>query len=173
MSNIYTIGTKGWSAKVFLQIVYTIGVRTLFDVRLCPTSRCNTFACGKATGYLYRKLPGVHIVRASDLAPDTDLLGAYRKSGDWDKFSGDYMTLIQKRSENLMAFEPFWSGRHDIILLCSEHKPDRCYRSLAARYIAEKAWENLHVDLIVKHIIASSDLVYEEEEEMPGCTSGL
>ena len=173
VSKIYTIGTRGWSAAAFLRAVTDSGARTLFDLRPCPTPLCKPLQCGYARGYLYRRLPGVQIVLASDFAPDVALLEAYCKRGDWDELSGDYVTLMEKRSEKIMVFQQFWSAGHDIILLSSEHKADRCYRSLAASYIAEKAWRDLHLDLIVEPLVAPNELWCEEGEDMPGCAAGL
>jgi len=69
------------------------------------------------------------------LAPESDLLQAYqRKQIGWEEYEQRYLAAIIARDvENRLDRGLFEQG---VVLLCSESRPDRCHRRLAAEYLA-------------------------------------
>jgi hypothetical protein len=53
----------------------------------------------------------------------------------WPEFEGKFLTLLKQRGvEKTVERDSLDYG----CLLCSEDKPDRCHRSLVARYLSER-----------------------------------
>ena len=72
-----------------------------------------------------------------------ELLAAYRgKALDWPAYEQRYEeTLRQRKVEDALDRSLFEPG---IILLCSEDKPDRCHRRLAAEYL-RNSWPDVKI----------------------------
>jgi uncharacterized protein (DUF488 family) len=63
----------------------------------------------------------------------------------WDEYAAEYLRLIQARGVESTLQE---AGLDKSCLLCSEPKPDRCHRRLAAEYLrgcSDGALEVIHL----------------------------
>ncbi|MDP2661980.1 MAG: DUF488 domain-containing protein [Dehalococcoidia bacterium] len=130
---IYTIGFTKKTAEVFFEALRSTGARHLLDIRLHNTSQLAGFTKRDDLRYFLGRVLGMEYHEAPVLAPDEDALRAYRKSSDWTSFEQCYLTgLRQRQAERLVDRALFEQGA---VLLCSEPKPERCHRRLAAEYL--------------------------------------
>lgn len=131
---IYTIGFTKKSAEEFFRILGSTQARHLIDIRLNNTSQLTGFTKRDDLRYFLRKLLNIEYHEVKELAPEKNLLDAYRKNRDWANYERSYMALLKsRRAERQINTKLLEEG---IILLCSEPKPDRCHRRLAAEYLA-------------------------------------
>ncbi len=130
---LFTIGFTGTSAKNFFGRLVSAGVRTLVDTRLNNASQLAGFAKRGDIEFFAEKLSGAAYRSAPDLAPTKEMLDAYRKKQiDWPEYESRYLSLIAERR----VAEKLSPGELDgVCLLCSEAKPHRCHRRLAAEYL--------------------------------------
>lgn len=134
---LYTIGFTKKSAAQFFGLLHQSGARRLVDVRLNNVSQLAGFAKREDLAYFLERICGMEYVPLPQLAPTRAMLDAYRKGHrDWDTYAGQYRALLAARE---VAAEP---GLKELLaaacLLCSEDKPDRCHRRLAAEYLARQ-----------------------------------
>ncbi|MBI5948837.1 MAG: DUF488 domain-containing protein [Chloroflexi bacterium] len=143
---IATIGFTKSSAESFFDRVAASGVKRLGDVRLNNTSQLASFAKKPDLVFFLSRLCGVEYLELPELAPEEDMLKAYRAGTlTWDAYAERYLQLLTDRNVAVAlgreALEP------GIILLCSEHEPERCHRRLAAEYLRD-AWG----DISIRHL---------------------
>ena len=136
---IATIGFTNKSAEKFFSLLRQAQVRTLIDVRLNNISQLAGFAKKPDLRYFLSELLGAQYVELRELAPEKDMLKRYQaKELTWDSYAGGYIELLGKRRvENNLDIDLFDHG----CLLCSEDKPHRCHRRLAAEYL-NSCWDN-------------------------------
>ncbi|HEY2609114.1 DUF488 domain-containing protein [Paraburkholderia sp. RL18-103-BIB-C] len=130
---VATIGFAGKSAQNFFDLLKSAEVRTVLDIRLNNTSQLAGFAKKQDLPYFLEQLCGAAYMEMPELAPEPDLLKRYQaKQLKWDDFTAEYVELIAKRRvESNLDVDLFRSA----CLLCSEHLPHRCHRSLAIEYL--------------------------------------
>jgi uncharacterized protein (DUF488 family) len=142
MEKLYTIGFTEKSARAFFDALEAVGVRTLIDIRLSNTSQLAGFAKKDDLEYFLGRIGGIAYVHALEFAPSPEIFEAYKKrKGSWEDFAAAYAALLETRKA--IAAYPR-SIFEDGCLLCSESKPDRCHRSLAADYLARR-WPGLEI----------------------------
>lgn len=130
---VATIGFAGKSAQSFFDLLKNAQVRTVLDIRLNNTSQLAGFAKKQDLPYFLDRLCNAAYVEMPELAPEPDLLKRYQaKQLAWDAFTAEYVELIaRRRVESNLDVDLF----HSACLLCSEHLPHRCHRSLAVEYL--------------------------------------
>jgi len=134
---IYTIGFTKKSAKEFFGALRRSGAKQLLDIRLHNTSQLAGFTKREDLHYFLDAILGMAYTEVPLLAPDDALLKGYRKNKDWPEFEAGYLRLIKEREvERHLDLALFSQGA---VLLCSEAKPDKCHRRLAAEYLANSA----------------------------------
>lgn len=92
--------------------------------------------------FFLRTISGISYTHLPELAPSAEMLSSYRKgTQSWDEYEKGYLALIsERRIEDSVPRHLFDMG----CLLCSEDKPHRCHRRLAAEYLREK-WGDLEI----------------------------
>ena len=114
------------------------------DVRLRPDTQLSGFAKSSDLEYLLERIAGIGYVHLPELAPDKEMLDAYRNSkvaDAWEKYEARYLELMREREvENSVPRDII----EDSCLLCSEAEPERCHRRLVIEYLSDH-WGNLHV----------------------------
>jgi uncharacterized protein (DUF488 family) len=136
---IYTIGFTQKPARRFFDLLGGANVRRLFDTRINNTSQLAAFTKRDDLAYFLEELVDATYEHRVDLAPTQELLAAYKKQQlSWDEYAREFTDLLEQRRPDLLL------DRHEFeetptVLLCSEHKPDRCHRRLVVEYLAE-AW---------------------------------
>lgn len=133
---IYTAGFAEWTAERFFQRLTQESVDRIIDVRLRPSSQLAGFAKQKDLSYFLRAIVKSDYVHEPQLAPTTELLDAYRKKKiSWPEYERDFLTLIRNRRIEEVVDRGLFSGSP--VLLCSEHKPDKCHRRLVCEYLSQ------------------------------------
>ena len=141
---IYTIGFTKKSAKEFFEALRRSGARHLLDIRLHNTSQLAGFTKRDDLRYFLKQIVNMEYHEVPILAPEESLLSEYRKMGDWAKFEQSYLELIrQRQAERHIDPALFEDG---VVLLCSEVKPDRCHRRLAADYLAHSLFAGANIE---------------------------
>ena len=134
---IYTIGFTQKSARNFFELLRTSGAKRLLDVRRNNTSQLAGFSKKDDLAYFLESI-GMEYKEVEMLAPEDGFLKEYRSSHDWNVFRDRYRDLLRRRS--VATNIPRELFVEDVVLLCSEAKPDKCHRSLAAEFLAEKVF---------------------------------
>ncbi len=131
---IYTIGFAKKSAEQFFEALRYSTAKRLLDIRLRNTSQLAGFTKREDLRYFLKQMLDMEYQEVPLLAPEDTLLRDYRKTRDWLDFEQRYLDLIKQRQvENQIERHLFEDGA---VLLCSEPKPDKCHRRLAAEYLA-------------------------------------
>jgi uncharacterized protein (DUF488 family) len=132
--NLFTIGFTKKSAEQFFDILKKNNINVIADVRLNNK--------GQLAGYTKEKdfvfflsLFDIKHVHWYDFSPTKELRNNYHSDWDFEKYRFKYLDLIGKRKsvENIDA--SLIRTKH-VCLLCSEHKPDKCHRRIAAEAIS-------------------------------------
>ena len=142
--NVYTIGFTKKRAERFFDLVEGSGAKRIVDVRLRPDTQLSGFAKSSDLEYLLKRIAGIEYVHLPELAPDKEMLDAYRKSkadDAWEVYERCFLDLMREREvENAVPRDII----EDSCLLCSEAEPDKCHRRLVVEYLADH-WGNLQV----------------------------
>jgi uncharacterized protein (DUF488 family) len=132
--NIYTIGFTKKTAEKFFEALRSSGAKHLLDIRLSNNSQLAGFTKRNDLPYFLRHLVNIEYHESPIFAPEESILKEYRKTSDWAEYERRYLELIRQRKvENHISSVLLEEG---VVLLCSEAKPTRCHRRLAAEYLA-------------------------------------
>ncbi|WP_057462165.1 DUF488 domain-containing protein [Pseudovibrio sp. POLY-S9] len=128
-----TIGFTKTTAENFFGRLQSAGVKKVIDVRLNNTSQLAGFAKSNDLAFFLEAIGGIGYEHEPLLAPDQDMFKAFKKEkGDWTIFKDCFMGLLsQRKVESKFKADMFESA----CLLCSEHLPHECHRSLVANYL--------------------------------------
>ena len=137
--NLYTIGFTGKSARDFFESLREVEARYLLDVRLRNDSQLASFTkkgnieslTQELTSLTYRELP--------ILAPKEEMFKQYRTDKDWARYEQKYIQFLRERDVTSEIDRSHFDG--GAVLLCSEPKPERCHRRLAAEYLRDELFE--------------------------------
>ena len=132
---LHTIGFTQTSAEHFFSRLQQSGVARVIDVRLNNTSQLAGFAKKDDLRYFLRAICGIDYVHRPDLAPTQEMLGEYKKSGDWAEYERQFVALMASRRIDERIPRDLFDGA---CLLCSERAPHRCHRRLVAEYLAAR-----------------------------------
>ena len=140
---IYTIGFTQTTAEHFFGRLSDAGIRRLLDVRLNNSSQLAGFAKAKDLPYFLGELVGASYEHEPLLAPDQEILDAYKKhSGSWTDYEHEFMKLMARRNVALRLDREAFGNR--TALLCSEATADHCHRRLVCNYLS-RAWGELEI----------------------------
>lgn len=139
---VYTIGFTKTSAERFFERLQDAGVRRIVDVRLNNVSQLAGFAKKEDLSFFLRRLSSIEYTHRLDLAPPAELLDSYRKRGmTWREYESQYLQLLKERQvEDRVPRDVLDAA----CLLCSEDRPERCHRRLAAEYL-QKHWDDVEI----------------------------
>lgn len=135
---IYTIGFTKKSAREFFELLRHAGIGLLMDTRINNTSQLAAFAKRDDLEFFLEELVNAKYEHHIDFAPTEDLLASYKsKEISWDEYAGAFFELMEKRRPDLRLDRTSFEST-PTVLLCSEHKPERCHRRLVVEYLAER-----------------------------------
>ncbi|MGE5496520.1 MAG: DUF488 family protein [Syntrophothermus sp.] len=138
---LYTIGFTKKNAEIFFGLLINNKVKRVIDIRLNNTSQLAGFAKADDLRYFLKAAAGIEYIYLPEFAPTDELMSDYKnKKTDRKDFAKSYTALIASRKVDKLDKNIF----NDACLLCSEHKPDECHRSLAAEFL-QKKWGNLEI----------------------------
>ena len=147
MRKIYTIGFSKKSLREFVKLLKNSQIEKLIDIRLNNTSQLSGYAKKDDLAYIM-ELINIEYVHDISLAPDNKLLSDYKKNlVDWGDYKTRYLNILEER--NIKDSINELTNNKTVCLLCSEHKPNKCHRSLLASFIKN----NLNEDLDIIHLI--------------------
>ncbi len=143
---LFTIGFAGKSAERFFTSLVKHGVKKVIDVRLNNVSQLAGFTKKNDLKYFLKVIAGIEYEYVPLLAATKELMDGFRGGKiSWEEYETAYLKLLEER-QALKTLKP--EDFDQACLLCSEDKPDRCHRRLAAEWLKGK-WEGVEV----RHIL--------------------
>lgn len=134
---LYTIGVTKKSAEEFFAKLKTNGVKLVIDTRLNNKSQLAGFAKGRDLKF-FLELVGIEYKHEVRFAPSEELLKGYQKGKiNWDEYIEIYNSLLNRRNVSEIIKKEYSYKLDGACLLCSENEPDRCHRSLLAKYMED------------------------------------
>jgi len=143
MINLFNIGFTQKTAEEFFGILKKNKIDCLVDIRLNPNGQLSRFAFGKDLPFFLDKLvDGCKYVHRVDLAPPNELLKEVRTKGsamskDYKLFEKEFNQYLEKKSKIENFIEQF-KKYQNVVLLCSEHTPEKCHRRLVSEMLLNK-----------------------------------
>lgn len=134
---VYTIGFTRKSAAAFFGLLQRHGIRRLIDVRLNNVSQLAGFAKKDDLAFFLRELCGADYVHEPLLAPNQEMLDAYKKAkGSWDDYERAFLRLMAERRIEERIDRGLFAMPS--VLLCSEPTAEQCHRRLVVEYLQSK-----------------------------------
>jgi uncharacterized protein (DUF488 family) len=137
---VYSIGFTQNTAAQFFGKLNDTGIGLLIDVRLNNTSQLAGFAKRDDLEYFLHELVGAAYHHEPLLAPDAELLKAYRsKEIDWSDYAEKFIELMRARAiESALDWDSLLEG--PAVLLCSESSAEFCHRRLVIEYLVDQGF---------------------------------
>ena len=182
---IYTIGYGNRKIEDFLELLKKYQIRYLIDIRSSPYSKYNpNFSRNKLEAYL-NSSNVCYVYMGDSLGGHPNIPSCYTDGKvDYNKLS---QLNIYKRGVSRLC--KAWEQKINVILLCSEAKPQECHRSkligvtliehgIDVIHIDEKGEIKTQIDIINKlthgqmsflsrsPIIATSRKIYQKDDEL-------
>ena len=133
---LFTIGFTGKNAEKFFSLLESSEANKLIDIRINRTSQLAGFTKEQDLEFFLPKIVGMQYQVWDDLAPTKELLASYRdKEILWEEFAQKYQDLINFRGTLEKSSQ---TDFENAVLLCSEHEPEKCHRTLLAELITQK-----------------------------------
>ncbi len=140
---LFTIGFTQKSAEQFFGLLVDAGVKRVVDVRLNNTSQLAGFTRAQDLPWFLETIGGIGYRHEPLLAPTDEILKKYRrdKARNQGEFHDRFTALLRQRKVEKML-DP--SEFEDACLLCSEHDPADCHRTMVAEYLQQR-WGGIEV----------------------------
>lgn len=138
---ISTIGFTEKDARKFFGLLDGANIQKLIDVRIRNRSQLAGFAKRDDLEYFLEVILNANYQHQPDLAPTKELLDDWRDDKiSWEEYEDRFFSLMREREiEKKLSPDQF---EEPTVLLCSEHKPNKCHRRLVVEYLDEK-WGNV------------------------------
>lgn len=141
-TRLFTIGFTRSMAEHFFARLQAAGVRRVLDVRLNNASQLAGFAKAADLPYFLRALGRIDYAHDTRLAPEKELLDAWRSRAiDWDEYERAFRDLMARRRIHELLVRSEVDGA---CLLCSEAGAGQCHRRLVAEHLA-KHWTGVEI----------------------------
>jgi len=134
-TDLFTIGYESLKPAMLLDLLKRSRVEVLLDVRELPISRKPGFAKNALAESL--ETAGIEYRHAPEFGCPRDVRHAYRDSGDWSRYTREFMRFLKTRESELCAFAGFIAERR-CCLLCLEEDFNFCHRKYVAEAIADR-----------------------------------
>jgi uncharacterized protein (DUF488 family) len=115
----------------------------LVDIRLKPDVQLSGFAKRADLPYFMCELVGGSYIHLPDLAPTAEIIDTYRSSKNRGQFQTDFNALMDERGIPAALDRSLFESNR-CCLLCSEHRPVECHRSLVANRLVD-VWGDVRV----------------------------
>ena len=127
---LWTIGFAGRDARSFFTTLREAGVDEVVDVRRHNTSQLAGYTKARDLAFFLAELCGARYRHVLELAPEAELLAAYR-AGEvpWDDYAAAYRKGLDRAAVGELA-DAVAGG--SVAVLCSERAAERCHRSVLA-----------------------------------------
>lgn len=144
---LYTIGFTKKTAEEFFTLLKKNNVKQILDVRLNTNGQLSGFAKKDDLIYFLSHLVNCDYRSIDILAPTDDILKAYKKDKDWDKYVRYFEALMEKRNIPKSLDRSIFEEKN-CCLLCSEATPEKCHRKLIADRLS-KIWGDVEIEHLV------------------------
>lgn len=133
---IYTSGTSGISAERFFTRLRESEITSIIDTRIKPSSQLAGYSKQDSLKFFSREMLGINYIHETLLCPEAGALKAYRSEElTWSRYQEMYLQLLEDRNLQINLDITSWGKRP--LLLCSELRPEKCHRKLAAEHLHE------------------------------------
>lgn len=132
---LYTIGYSGLTDATILAKLHSHDVEVLVDVRDRPFSRNRYFNQARLKGFLEEG--GIAYVSYRDLGVPANLRKEFREGGSLADYLVAYRLSLQDRAD-VMSDVGSLVREKTCCLLCLEHDPAECHRSVLAEELGER-----------------------------------
>ena len=140
---VYSIGFTKKSAVEFFELLRSVGIKRLIDVRLNNVSQLAGFTKRDDLKFFLQELCDAEYRHELLLAPTETLLTAFRKKTlSWKDYETAFVSLLDERRPESHFDRTLFEVPS--VLLCSEPRPDRCHRRLVLEYLRSK-WTGLTI----------------------------
>jgi len=140
---LYTIGFTKKTAKQFFDLLRQNEVRCLVDIRLHPDGQLAGFTKKEDLRYFLKELIACDYRHMPQLAPNDEILKAYREDRNWVRYAAAFDALLDERGIPEVLDRTLFEDKI-CCLLCSEPTAEKCHRRLVAERLA-RAWSDLEI----------------------------
>jgi uncharacterized protein (DUF488 family) len=148
---VYTIGFTKKTAEEFFNLLIKNDIKLVIDTRLNNVSQLSGYAKGIDLKYFLEKIAGIEYIHELLMAPNDEILQAYRKKEiTWKEYEIKYIELLESRKLVDLVRNSYLEKLDHACILCSEDVPDKCHRRLLVDYLKKELTE-LNID--VKHLV--------------------
>ena len=141
MSSLYTIGYEGSDITSFLDNVERHGIKLLVDVREKPLSHKKGFSKTSLKAALNAR--GIEYLHIAKLGSPKEIRDELHRTWDYSEFFQQYRLYVVNELDVIMGL----LSRVENVpscLMCFEHDPQSCHRSIVAELI------EMYSDIIVQ-----------------------
>src|SRR5690242_7628143 len=131
---LYTIGYSGHTLDSFIAALQSEGVSLLIDVRMTPISRKKGFSKTALRQALEES--GIHYEHMRSLGSPRDLRTSLYANKDYDTFFTSYRVYLERQTPSVSQAASLAISERTC-LMCVEHEPHQCHRSVVADAIAD------------------------------------
>lgn len=142
---LYTIGYVGMHLEPFLQVMQQRRIELVLDTRWSAWSRNDGFCQAPLRRALVRRR--IAYRHRPDLGTSPALRHRLDADGDWAAFVAAYAATLTTHAA-LLRSVAVYARTHRVCLLCAEHEPAHCHRSILAERLADLA------ELTIEHVKA-------------------
>lgn len=132
MKSIYTVGYEGSNIDKFLENVKTHNVKLIVDVREKPISRKKGFSKNSLCASLNAN--GIEYIHIPQLGSPKQIRDKLHETWDYHEFFQEYRVYISSELDIIMGILDRLESTPSC-LMCFEHDPKTCHRSILAEYI--------------------------------------
>jgi hypothetical protein len=133
---LFTIGYVGMRLEPFLQVMQQRRIELVLDTRWSAWSRNDGFCQAPLRRALVsRRIAYRH---RPELGTSPDLRHHLDADGDWAAFVAAYAATLTTHAALLRSVAAY-ARTHRVCLLCAEHEPAHCHRSVLAQRLADLA----------------------------------
>lgn len=134
-TDLFTIGYESLKPDQFIELLKRCRVEVLLDVRELPISRKPGFAKNALAALLTKNR--IEYRHAPEFGCPRDVRHSYRDSGDWARYTREFMRFLTTRETALNTFAEY-IAEHRSCLLCLEEDFNFCHRKYVAEAIADR-----------------------------------
>jgi uncharacterized protein (DUF488 family) len=138
-----TIGYEGRTVKDMLAVLKQAKVERVVDVRQMPLSRKPGFSKSALATFLPSH--GIEYVGFPKLGTPPAIRNHYKQDSDFARLRQDYLAYLDTQGPEISALREL-AAQDTCCLLCFEHDPAQCHRSILAEVLARRAGPALQVE---------------------------
>lgn len=147
-----TIGFAGKTAEEFFQLLESVRVEKVIDIRQHREGQLSGFAKYPDVAFFLNRVAGIGYCHELRLAPTPDLLKIYRDGRNWPAYKPGFLASMKDRNIPHSLEAASWPSR--AALLGSEPGPEKCHRRLVADLLAAH-WRAQGHNVEILHLVAT------------------